>query len=123
MARRTRKRVKRSRKAIKRGFVHDYGANFSVRPSAPDWARTLTLLERNDIRDYLARAVHAVFMATVEFLEAHNVDCYELRKQEAAITNNITADMRGSNFADFGTMENNWAGPAQLGAQPGGKGA
>ena len=109
----------------RRGF--DYGAASSIREDAADLHEARHVHIANEVR-YFRVLQRQVIDAVLEFLDSHNVDISELRKQQSDILNstvyNFYGDMhgRGHIFGSHGQQINTPPGPppggSQTGAQP-----
>jgi hypothetical protein len=104
----------------RRGF--DYGAGISIREHAADLDEARHVHIANEER-YFRVLQRQVIDAVLEFLDSHNVDVSELRKQQSDILNATFYNFygaiygRGHIFGNHGQQINNPPGPPPGGSQ------
>jgi hypothetical protein len=118
-----RRRLARLGRRVRRGRGFDYGAVTSIRHAVSDLAQANHVHQTSE-EGYLRRLQHHVLNATVQFLEDHNVDTSELRRQQDRIINSTTyhfgnVNGQGIYIGPNGQVVNNFPSAQPRGGGPG----
>jgi hypothetical protein len=126
---RHRRRLARIARRIKRDRGFDYGASDSIREDTADFAEANHVHVTHEERSLRMLQRH-VIDAILQFLDSHNVDISDLRKQQGRILNTNynfhgPVDGQGHQFGNYGRQTNNPPSPPPggnpAGRQPGGR--
>lgn len=83
------------RKEIAKGYgYYDYGSINSLRERSSHWGE-MGYAERRDAEKYFKLMVQGVLSATATFLESHNIDTSDLRRQQQQIISTQTYHFNG----------------------------
>jgi hypothetical protein len=118
-----RRRLARLGRRVRRGRGFDYGAATSIRHAVSDLAQANHVHQSTE-EGHLRRLQHHVLNAIVQFLEDHNVDTSELRRQQDRIVNSTTYHFESVNgqgiyIGPDGKVVNNFPGAQPSSGGPG----